>query len=501
MRHALIGVLVAAAIATGALGQGSAKPFGTPIATEGGIEVYAKADFEDAQPLLPSGAAKLTVDTETAIGGRSLHVTRTGPEGGFGVNLPLQIAGSKGLKIAFCIRAKGMERISVNLRDTVKDDNTTPRTPALLGGVQDEWATVVLHVEDFRYNGGDSTAIDADTKFTRLHFHGKESTPGSGEYWLDNLIVYRGADLAAPKPPTKLKITPGEGGKVLLAWEQPADNAFPAIYSIHRRIRGRWTKVAETRETKFTDTIDTPGLQNWRVTAADYEDNVSTGAIPKPVSVKSAAEKTKPADGPCVKDRRIYSGNVQRIHAAGSRRSRRGAMLIFGGTLSTTWLYQRSLVGTLRRGMPIDRAAQGEGTEYAKKKVRGILTKDKPQYAIIMFGSADEKRDAASIAKAVANVSAVVDACQRNGTIPIVATIPPRANVGDQAEQENYNKALMAMARKKRVPVSYCHEALTAGDQVTTIDSQEGVQAASRALLKTFRQIGWAIRDSSLRLR
>mgnify|MGYP006910732847 CR=1 FL=1 len=61
----------------------------------------------------------------------------------------LAVRGSRGLNIAFCVRAKGMQTISVNFFDAKKRDNTTPTSPAR---VQDDiWRTVGFAGEDFHH--------------------------------------------------------------------------------------------------------------------------------------------------------------------------------------------------------------------------------------------------------------------------------------------------------------------------------------------------------------
>ena len=224
------------------------------------------------------------------------------------------------------------------------------------------------------------------------------------------------------------------------------------------------------------------------------------------MNLKSAAPPVRRAPmNDRVKDRRRYAVNVRRLLAAGARRNRREVLAVVGGSHSATWLYQHALAGQLRTLIPLGAAAAGKGAEYVRTTLAEVLAKAKPLQAVIMAGSADDKSTPAAVAKAVARLSAAVDVCLRNGTVPILATIPPYHGA-DQSEEKRFNEALVKMARKKRVPVSYCFEALTAAgaDKVFTETgslSPAGVDAAAGALRETFDQIRWAARDSSGRLR
>jgi len=471
MKHTMPAVAVALTLAAGScLGQTAqrGKPHAGAVSKAGGIEVYAKLDFDRDRPFKQTGSAKLELEgrPELALDGRSLHVSRLAPEGSFGMTLAAPVAGSKDLKIAFCIRGKGLDSISVNYWDNVKRDNTTPRTNPRL--TEDLWLPVILHAEDFRYNGGSAAEpVAAQTDYTSLTFYPGESRKGEGEYWIENFVIYRG----------------------------------PAVYSIYRRVSGQWRKVGETVQTRFVDTVPAVGLYSYRVTAADYENNCSRPALAAPVTVTSAGKEARITDDR-VKDRLGYAENVRRIYHLGAGKNRRDVFLFFGGSHTAPWSYHRTLSGCLDRGIPVLEGRAGGDTALARSQIKQVLESARPQFAVIMFGTRDEK-DAKSIAAAMRNLSYVIAACVGSGTVPVMATIPPRGHVKqEQAAQRRFNEALIRLCRKQAVPVSYCFEEMMAADlSGAFLDdgvslSLAGNLLAGAALRKTFDQIYFAIRDT-----
>jgi lysophospholipase L1-like esterase len=120
-----------------------------------------------------------------------------------------------------------------------------------------------------------------------------------------------------------------------------------------------------------------------------------------------------------------------------------------------------------------------------------------------MYGANDSK-DRGAVERAMRNLSAVIDACAQAGTVPIVATIPPRGySKRGQGEQVRFNQALVSLARSKKVPVSYAFEEMIQRDlQQMLYDGVHltpgpGNDAAGEALWKTFQQVTFALRDSS----
>ena len=101
------------------------------------------------------------------------------------------------------------------------------------------------------------------------------------------------------------------------------------------------------------------------------------------------------------------------------------------------------------------------------------------------------------------NLEAVIDKCAAFGTVPILATIPPRGY--DKAKQEGqirFNRALTELCRAKKVPISYCFEEMMQRDLRQMLGDgvhlrpEEGNAAAGEALWKTMQQVYFAQRDT-----
>ena len=90
------------------------------------------------------------------------------------------------------------------------------------------------------------------------------------------------------------------------------------------------------------------------------------------------------------------------------------------------------------------------------------------------------------------------------GTIPVLATIPPRGyDKRNQRGQEQFNRALAELGRQKRVPVSYVFEEMMREDLKAMLydgihlQPEAGNETAGRALRKTMDEVYFALRDGS----
>jgi len=498
-------VMVLAAVLMVAASAMAADKF-EPIATGGGIEVYTKIDFDKGDnPFSGQGRAAVALETrpDYVVSGRSLYVKRKEPGGYFGGHTQdIAVRGTRGLNIAFCVRARGMQTISVNFFDAKKRDNTTPTSPAR---VQDDvWRTVVFAVEDFHHNSDPpQRKVPADTEHTSLLFHGRELKGRSGEYWIDKLVIYRGVDTQPPDPPADLKAAGGANGKVALTWAEPKDNAFPAVYSIYRKVEGKqWLKIGESIQPRYGDLVTVAGKVAYRVTAADYDNNCSKPSNDAVVTV-TAPPKIAPAPPPRqVTDRLAYADNVRNIHALGKGKVRHDVFLFAGDSITAADAYSNTLEQWLARGRQIRRGVGQMRTGFGKNMI-GRYLRSRPEFVIAMYGTNDSKRPAA-VTAGVANMAALVDACVAAGTVPIIATIPPRGfDKKRQDGQVRFNRALVEMCRAKKVPVSYCFEEMMRRDLRKMLGDgvhlrpTTGNDAAGAALYKTMQQVYFALRDTS----
>jgi lysophospholipase L1-like esterase len=120
-----------------------------------------------------------------------------------------------------------------------------------------------------------------------------------------------------------------------------------------------------------------------------------------------------------------------------------------------------------------------------------------------MYGTNDDKSPQA-VTAAMENLAHVIDACAKRGAVPVLATIPPRGYSKEKQDgQKRFNEALIKLCREKKVPISYCYEEMMTHDLRKMLSDGvhltpgPGNDAAGRALLKTFRQVYWALRDKS----
>ena len=481
-----------------------------PIYEGGGIQVYFKQDFDSGENIFAaeaSGAVQLVEGAGQAVSGRSLHVARRQSGGYFGARTEqIGVRNTPGLKIAFCVRAKGMEHVTVNFFDAKQRDNSTPTSPARV--LDDQWRTVVFAVEDFHFNSDPpQKKIKVETEHTSLMFHGQEKPGASGQFWIDKLVVYRGRDSQPPEKPTGLEAVEAAPGRIELRWQEPADNVFAAVYSIYRRPAdgqpgSRWLKIAESIEPRYIDRVPQPGRYEYCVTAADYDNNVSAPSA-KAMAGATADGGTPAAPGVQEQDRMAYAENVRRIHSAGSGKVRHDVFLFAGDSITAAHDYTHILGQWLARGITVRQGVGTVRTDYGKAMIGKYLAESRPQFAIVMYGTNDSKSPEA-VAQAMQNLSAIIDACAAAGTVPIMATIPPRGyDKQKQEDQLRFNKALVELCRQKRIPVSYCFEEMMEhdlrqilGDGVH-LTPVTGNDVAGAALWKTMQQVYFALRDTS----
>jgi hypothetical protein len=390
-----------------------------------------------------------------------------------------------------------MRTVSVNLFDEARSDNTTPASPARIGDA--EWRTVVLHVEDFHYNADPrDRKVGGNERFVSLLVHGQEAN-GTPRIAIDNLVIYRGPDRTAPAPPAGVQASPTDG-HVDLRWSPSADDTLAAVYSIHRQTRGgSWVKIGESLRSSYRDPIPAPGAYRYRVTAADYENNVSNPSAEVDVT---ATGGTPPAAvmivGTVVQDRLAYAGHVREVRARGRASTRPGVFLFAGDSITAAASYTHILGSWLGHGQSIRQGVGTVVTAYGAANIRQYLRDGNPEFAVVMYGT----NDRGDVRGSMRNLSEVIDACLAAGTVPIMATIPPRGFSKQQGDQESFNRALIVLARDRKVPVSYVFEEMMQHDLNDILSDgvhltpEMGNDVAGRALRRTMDQVYFALRDN-----
>jgi len=87
-------------------------------------------------------------------------------------------------------------------------------------------------------------------------------------------------------------------------------------------------------------------------------------------------------------------------------------------------------------------------------KVPSVLASQKPEIAIIMYGTNDARKGVKP-ADYEKNLGAIVDACIENGCVPILSTIPPMLN--NDAKVEELNAVVKRIAAARNTPLVDFH--------------------------------------------
>jgi hypothetical protein len=492
--------LLGAAIAVPAGWSGVAAPV-PDVSQVAPVEVYFRADFDAGNSAFaPVGSASVSLADAAAdaLSGRSLSVAQASAGGVFGAMLEgLRIGESRGLRLAFTVRTRGMRTVAVNLFDEARRDNSTPASPVRT--IDDEWRAAVLHVEDFHYNADPpDRKVAGGERFGSLLFHGSQEGE-TARIWIDKLVVYRGPDRTPPAAPSGLTAESGTSG-IELRWSEASDDTFASVYSIYRQPDGgEWVKVGESLRLAYRDVVPAPGSYRYRVTAADYENNLSPPSAETLVTA-AAGGPAPPAAPDVVQDRRQYAAHVREVHARGRGVVRPGVFLFAGDSITGAMVYTHRVGSWLARGQTVRQGVASVTTSYGAQNIGAYLRDAQPEFAVVMYGTNDDKggRD---VEAAMRSLAAIVDASIERGTVPILATIPPRGFSKSQGDQQRFNKAVVGLARQKRVPVSYVFEEMMQRDLREMLSDgihlspEEGNDAAGRALRRTMDQVYFALRD------
>lgn len=386
--------------------------------------------------------------------------------------IPIKVAGSKGLKLAFVARATGgVNRVPLNMFDARAQDNTTPRSYAW---VDESWRPVLYRVDRFRYNGGNADSrVSPDNAFENVRFHGSPTPGGQGVVFVRNLVLYRGEDVEPPAAPAAPTATLDQAG-VRLAWQEPKDNVGVALYVVSRAgADGRFAKIAETAEPSLLDTTAPAGTNSYRVLAVDFQDNLSSWS--EPVSANGGQAGPAPALTQYERDRLEYAAEIRRIHDLGAGKVVRGRVLQFGDSLSGAALYQLEAEAALGRYMVEARGRAGWTTQQGRGVIAQDLQELTPEFCLILYGTNNGKGRGSNRA-AMGDLQAMSRACAAAGAVPIVATIPPRGFTDPASKPEaEYNEDLVKTFRAARTPVAYLFESLQKQPDRRTFLAGDGV--------------------------
>ena len=413
-------------------------------------------------------------------------------------SIPLKIEGSTGLKLAFLAKAAGgISSIPLNMFDAKAGDNTTPKSYAW---VENDWQPIVYRCDRFRYNASGDSTVQPETKYVNLSFHGPPTPNQGGLLQLRNFVIYRGRDMEPPRAPKGLAIKTTEGG-ALLSWRPAQDNVGVAKYVVSRSGSDRiFRKVAESALPQYLDRPPVTEAYVYRVLAVDFEDNVSMWSETQSLQVEQSFPVIQLTA--YERDRLNYTEYVRKIHAAGQGKVEKGLVFQFGDSLTGAINYQRFTEAALGRYVIEARGRAGWTTMQGRALIASDIKRLNPEFCLILFGTNNSKSQFA-IKEAMEDILAMARACEENGTVPVVATIPPRGFTDPSSQPEgNYNAVLIQTCRQNKIPIAYLFEefqtqpdrrALLAGDGVHW--GKSGFPIAARAWKQAMEQVSFALAD------
>jgi len=461
----------------------------------GGVIVYHKISFNACAGGFRPGEGTEAGPTDDAVDRKAFRIECR--KGGAGCELPISIVGSQGLKIALMINGRKMESAGINVYDTLVRDNTTAYGYRYL---KDDWTPAIYFLDKFRYNSRDTGFVSPNTHYASVRFYGPQQVSPGAWFAMDNFVIYRGDDRRAPAKVTGLEVV-STGRGVQLKWDAADDNVAPMVYVVSRADRSGFRKIAESHRTSYLDAAAPKGRCRYRVFAIDFEGNFGTWS--DPVAVNSTSPPQESGLSRAEEDRLGYADHVRRVHARGKGKVRRNHVTLFGDSLTGATVYPqcaRAAFGNLTVhafGYPAQR------TSFARNKVREIIEKENPEFMFILYGTNNNKAEQSAPA-AMDDLTAVVRACEANGTVAALGTIPPRGWKSESEPEANFNKHLIELCRKLEIPTGYIFEGFQAkgpenrrtymgGDGVHW--TGEGMAIGSRAWGKTLDQVRFVLRD------
>ena len=101
------------------------------------------------------------------------------------------------------------------------------------------------------------------------------------------------------------------------------------------------------------------------------------------------------------------------------------------------------------------------------------------------------------------DLAAIARSCEARGTVPIVATIPPRGFADPaSAPEARFNQALIRTCRANKVPIAYVFRAFQAAPDRRMLLAGDGVHfvtggwvATAPAWERTLQQVNFALLD------
>jgi hypothetical protein len=462
----------------------------------GGVIIYRKIDFDQGADAWELGEGAKGGPSGDAAHGRALRVDCE--KGWAGCELPVSIAGSRGLKVACLMKGRNLESAGINVYDTVARDNTTAYGYRYLRS--DRFTPILYFLDGFRYNSRTEGFVSPATHYSSVRFYGPSRIRPGTWFALDNFVIYRGDD---HQPPGKVSglAAKATGRGVELTWQPAEDNVAAAVYVISRSGDGPFEKIAETCTTSYLDATAGRATYRYRVFAVDFEENY--GPWSDAVSVRSTSTPREPALSREEEDRLVYAAHVRQVHGRGVGKVRKNHATLFGDSLTGATVYPqcaRAAFGTLTVGAFGYPAMR---TSFARNKVHEILRQDNPEFMFILYGTNNNKAEE-HIPAAMDDLASVVATCEANGTVAVLGTIPPRGWAPESAPEASFNRHVIERCGKLKIPIGYVFEGFQeagpqnrrtymGGDGVHW--TGEGMAIGARAWGRALEQIRFGLRD------
>ena len=391
-------------------------------------------------------------------------------------HIRINIENPTALKLAFLARATGgISSIPLNMFDTKAQDNTTATAYM---NVDEEWRPIVYRVDQFTYNSSRKHTVKPNASFSGILFHGKPTPENAGVLHVLNFVVYRGEDRTPPQAPTNLSTKQTTQG-IQLSWFPAVDNIGAALYVISRAgEHGGFTKIAETSLPEYVDHPPTTGNYQYRVLAVDFENNMSSWSKQTSVTVEKSYQASPLSQ--YVKDRLGYSQHIRHIHQAGQGKVRKGWVLQFGDSLTGAQLYRTATESALGRYSVEARGRAGWKTSKGREIIDSDLKQVNPEFCFILYGTNNQK-DTSEIGQAMEDLLSMAQACATNGTVPIIATIPPSFKKRSRGSEADFNESLIETCREHHIPIAYLYEEIEAQSNPRSYFIRDGVHWHKKA--------------------
>ena len=140
-------------------------------------------------------------------------------------------------------------------------------------------------------------------------------------------------------------------------------------------------------------------------------------------------------------------------------------------------------------------------TSFGRDKVAEILERDNPEFMFILYGTNNHKA-AERLPAAMDDLAAIVRSCEARGTVAVLGTIPPRGWTPESAPEAQFNRHVVELCRKLKIPTGYIFEDFqAAGDRRTYLGGDgvhwrgEGMAIGARAWGKALKQVRFVLRD------